>query len=134
MAIFMLCVGPRHVLAFGWYPGAVEDGFELLGSCRYPPNDFKHSGAGIGLSEISRATHSLGSCACVGSVVSGYENDGSVYAVSNEPLSQFDTGHGTQLDVEHQAAELRMLPVREERLRRRIRDRLKARRTQQPAE
>ena len=40
----------------------------------------------------------------------------------------------TKMDVEHQAVEQGMFRVREERLRRGIRDRLHARRAQQPAE
>jgi len=75
--------------------------FASLGLCRYPPNDFQHCGAGIGLSEIGRATHSLGPGACFGTVVSRDENDGSVYALSGEALSEFNASHGTQLDVEH---------------------------------
>ena len=39
-----------------------------------------------------------------------------------------------QPDVEHQAVELRMLLVREERFGGRVADRLKARQTQQPAQ
>jgi hypothetical protein len=38
--------------------------------------------------------------------MSGDEDDGSATARSREPLSEFDASHGTELDVEHQAAEL----------------------------
>jgi predicted N-acetyltransferase YhbS len=65
--------------------------------------------------------------------VSGYVNERSVPAFGHEPLAEFDAGHAAEPDVEYQAVELRMLRVREERLRRGIGDRLNARRTEQPA-
>jgi len=50
-------------------------------------------------------------------VVSSNEDDWRVSTFCNEPLGELDAGHGAKLDVEHQAAELRMLCIREERLR-----------------
>jgi hypothetical protein len=49
-------------------------------------------------------------------------------------LGELDPRHAAELDVEDQTVELRMLRVREQRLRRGIRNRLKARRPQEPAE
>jgi len=62
------------------------------------------------------------------------EDDGRTLACRREMLCEFYAGHATELDVEHQAAELGMLPVREKRFRRVVGDRLKSRRTQQPTE
>src|SRR5271166_4806582 len=58
-------------------PSGAHHECALSGSCRHPPNDFQHCRAGIGLSEISRATHSLGAGAYFSAVVSSDENDGS---------------------------------------------------------
>ena len=55
-------------------------------------------------------------------------------ACGREPLSEFYAGHVTELDIEHKAAELGMLRVREKRFRRVISNRLNSRCTQQPAE
>ena len=48
--------------------------------------------------------------------MSGYVDERRVPAFGREPLAEFDAGHAAELDVEHQAVELRMLRVREERL------------------
>src|SRR5450755_1920836 len=87
------------------------------GSDRYPPDSVKHFGAGIGLAEVSRAPRSFGVRARARIVVRGDEDDRNVPTLGRQLLGQFDTGHAAELDVEHQTAELRMLRVREERLR-----------------
>ena len=91
--------------------------FISCSSCDQPPDGFEHLGSGIGLAEVSRAAHSFGPCARSRIVVSGHVDERSVLASGHEPLAQFDAGHAAELDVEHQAVELRMLRVREERLR-----------------
>jgi len=64
-------------------------------SGRCSANGVEHFGAGVGLAEVSRATRS--------------------FAFGHQPAGEFDAGHATELDVEHQAVELRMLLIREER-------------------
>jgi hypothetical protein len=59
----------------------------------------------------------FGPCARIRIVVSGYVNERSLHAFGHVPLAEFDAGHAAEPDVEHQAVELRMLRVREERLR-----------------
>ena len=86
-------------------------------SCDQPPDGLKHLGSGIGLAEVSRAARSLGRSARFRIVVSGHVEERSVPAFGHEPLAEFDAGHAAEMDVEHQAVELRMLRVREERLR-----------------
>jgi len=43
----------------------------------------------------------------------GDEDDGRTAAYGCEPPSELDPGHATELNVEHQAAELRMLGISE---------------------
>jgi len=43
----------------------------------------------------------------------GDEDDGRTAAYGGEPSREFDAGHATQLNVEHQAAELGMLGISE---------------------
>ena len=69
-----------------------------------------------------------------GIVVSGEIDEWGIAAVSYEPPAELDARHTAELDVEQEAVEPRMLAIRQERLCRRIRDRLDSRRTQQPAE
>ena len=59
--------------------------------------------------------------------MSSDKDDGRKPASGRELLSEFYAGHGAELDVEHKAAELGMLPVREKRFCRVISDRLKSR-------
>ena len=47
--------------------------------------------------------------------MSSNEDDRNVPAFGHQPAGEFDAGHATELDVEHQAVELRMLLIREER-------------------
>jgi len=49
-------------------------------------------------------------------------------------LGELDARHAAELDVEHQTVELRMLAIREQGLRRGIRNRLKTRCSQKAAE
>jgi hypothetical protein len=86
-------------------------------SCDQPSDGFEHLGSGIGLAEVSRTARSFSPCARIRIIVSGYVNERSVPAFGHEPLAEFDAGHAAEPDVEHQAVELRMLRVREERLR-----------------
>ena len=60
--------------------------------------------------------------------------NGVEHPVCQEVLGELDARHAAELDVEHQTVELRMLGVREQGLRRGIRNRLKTRRPQEPAE
>ena len=91
--------------------------FISCSSCDQPPDGFEHLGSGIGLVEVSRAARSFGRSARFRIVVSGHVDERSVPAFGHEPLAEFDAGHAAEPDVEHQAVELRMLRVREERLR-----------------
>src|SRR5271157_3906008 len=101
---------------------------------RYLPNCFEHFFAGSRFSEVSRTTQPF-SCAARFRVVMGSnKDDGRPLAYCREPLSEFDAGHATELDVEHEAGKLRMLPVREKRFRRIVSNRLHSRRLQQPGE
>ena len=86
-------------------------------SCDQPPDSFEYLGSGIGLAEVSRTARSFGLCARIRIVVSGHVNERSVPAFGHEPKAEFDAGHAAKPDVEHQAVELRMLRVREKRLR-----------------
>lgn len=86
-------------------------------SGRRSTDGVEHFGAGIGFTEVSRATHNFGLCARFRVVVSGDKDDRSVAAFRHQPPGEFDAGHATELDVEHQAVELRMLRIRKERLR-----------------
>jgi hypothetical protein len=82
-------------------------------SGRRSPDGVEHFGAGIAFTEVSRATSSFGVCARFWIVVSSDEYDRSVPAFCYQPPGEFDTGHATELDVEQQAVELRMLRIRE---------------------
>ena len=62
--------------------------------------------------------------------MSSNKDDGRTPACGREPLSEFYAGHFNKLDIEHKAAELGLLRVREKRFRRVIRNRLKSGRTQ----
>jgi len=84
-------------------------------SGRRSPDGVEHFGAGVGLAEVSRATGSFGLCARFRIIVSSNEDDRNVPAFGHQPAGEFDAGHATELDVEHQAVELRMLLIREER-------------------
>ncbi len=91
--------------------------FISCGSCDQPADGFEHLGSGIGLAEVSHAARSCGPSARFRIIVSGDADERSVPAFGYEPLGEFDAGHATEPDVEHQAVELRMLRVCEERLR-----------------
>ena len=86
-------------------------------SCDQPPDGFEHLGSGIGLVEVSRTARSFGPCARFRIAVSGHASERNVPAFGHESLAEFDAGHAAEPDVEHQAVELRMLRVCEERLR-----------------
>jgi hypothetical protein len=86
-------------------------------SCDQPPDSFEYLGSGIGLAEVSRTARRFGLCARIRIAVSGYVNERNAPAFSHESLTEFDAGHAAEPDVEHQAVELRMLRVREKRLR-----------------
>ena len=88
--------------------------FKPCGLKRHPSNGFDHFFTGIGLSEVSCAAHSFGGGARIGIVVSCDKDDGSTPALGGELLSEFNTGHSAELDVEHKAAELGTLRVSEE--------------------
>ena len=66
--------------------------------------------------------------------VRGDEDERSVTAFRHEPTAQLDAGHAAELDVEHEAVELRMVLVGEKRFCRGIRDRVNPGRAQEPAE
>ena len=63
----------------------------------------------------------------------GNEDEWGRCNLGHEPLSQLDAGHTAELNVQHEAVEPRLFRIREKCFRRRIRDRLKASRPQQPA-
>jgi len=63
--------------------------------------------------------------------MSSNKDNGRWSANRRKPLSEFYAGYATELNVEHEAAELGMLPVREKRLRRIVSNRLYPGRTQQ---
>ena len=104
------------------------------GLCGQPADGIEHISARVGLSEIGGAARGFGFRASFGIVVRGDENEGRRSTLGQKLLAQLDAGHAAELDIEHEAIELRMFRVREKCLRRRIRDRLDVRRAQQPSE
>ena len=83
---------------------------------RHAANGVEHGGTGIGLSEERGATRRFGECARFGILVSGDTDERGIAAFGHESLAKFDAGHLAKMNVEHQAVELRMFRVREERL------------------
>jgi hypothetical protein len=101
---------------------------------RYPTNGFEHFFAGIRFSEVRHTPQSFGCSPHFGIVMGRNKNNGGTFACRRELLREFYAGHASELDVQHQAPKLRMLPVCEKRFRRLISDCLKSRGTQQPTE
>ena len=83
----------------------------------HTPNGFEHVVSGVRFSEIGRATQRFGGAARVRIIMGGDEDDGCSSAYGGKSLGQLDAGHSPELDVEDEATELRMLPVREKRFR-----------------
>ena len=83
---------------------------------RHAANSVEHGGTGIGLSEERGATRCFGECACSGILVSGDADERRIAAFGHESLAKIDTGYLSKMNVEHQAVELGMFLVREERL------------------
>ncbi len=87
--------------------------FKPCGLKRHPSNGFDHFFTGIRLSEVSCTAHGFGGSARFRIVVSCDEDDGSTPAFGGKSLRQLNTGHGTELDVEHKTAELGTFRVSE---------------------
>jgi len=92
----------------------ILDSSELCGSSRNRPDGLEYFTTGICLPKVSREAHRFGCCVRFRVVVSGYEDDGSMPAYRCKPLRQFDARYSFELDVEHEAPELRLLDVSEE--------------------
>ena len=101
--------------------------------CGHAADRFKHMSARLRLSKVSRATRGFGLGTGGRIIVRGDEDERGMGTITNQTLSQLDAGYATELDVQHEAVELRVFLIREKCFGRRIGDRLNAGRAQQPA-
>ena len=89
------------------------------------PDGSKEVSTGVHLEDVTGATRCLRPRTQLGLVVRRVEDNRRVVSDLGQSLVQFQPGHPSELDVKHQAIELWVLCVREERFGGGISDRLK---------
>jgi hypothetical protein len=109
------------IISIRWEPAK----FSLDGSCGDPTDGLEHVRARVSLSKKGRATRGFGCDAGGGIIVRGNEDERCVPTLDCESVRQLDAGHTSELDVEDEAVESRLLRIRQKFLGRGIGDRLK---------